>query len=48
MIQKGPRALDRSPASWHMTRRCIGMWLRSYDMIEKIFLFLVLVAMLVS
>ena len=31
--QEGSRALDRSPESWHMSRWCIDLWLRSYDTI---------------
>ena len=44
--QEGPRALDRSPESWHIRRRCIGLWVNRYDL--KIFLFLALVAILCS
>ena len=31
--QEGPKALVRSPESWHMKRICIGLWLkRSYHL----------------
>ena len=40
--REGPRALDCSPDSWHMSRCCIGLWLKRY------FYFLALVAMLFS
>ena len=35
--------MDRSPESWHMRRRCVGLWLKRYHF--KIFLSLPLVAM---
>ena len=42
--QEGPRALDRLPESWYMSRCCIGLWLKRYDL--KIYLFSDMVAML--
>ena len=38
------RALNCCPDSWHMSRWCIGLWLKRYDL--KLFLFSALVAML--
>ena len=42
MQQEGPRALDRSPETWHIRWCFVQLWLRRYHL--KIFLFLALVA----